>query len=205
MHDQSRGPPRDFVAHMRRASLWIRISIAVALGGSLPARAATMFYLSDVELCALSSVVLVADVVSVLPDLAPGHTAVRTRVKLAAVEYVKAPAPPLPELEIVTTGGTAGGVETRRPGEPRFVKGERVLVFLAAAGEDHRVVGLTRGKYHVKPGDGGEPATVRLDLDGLTQLDPATGREIPADLIPASEGRVYLDDMVATLRQSLTR
>ena len=171
--------------------------------GVVAARAATMFFLSDSKLCELATAVLVADVASVHAELAPDRSRVQTRTKLSAVEYVKAPAKPLPELDVVTVGGVAGGIETRRPGTPRFTKGERVLVFLAEVGDDWQIVGLTRGKYHVETGEG--PATVRLDLEGLTQLDPATGREIPADLIPASAGRVYLDDLVATLRQSLAR
>lgn len=179
-------------------------TLCLALWLALPVQAATMFWLSDTQLCALAEVVLVADVADVSAELSHDRTRVFTRVHLLAVEYVKAPEQPMAELDVVITGGTAGGVETRRPGEPKFVKGERVLVFLAHAGSDYRVVGLTRGKYHVHEAEG-EAATVRLDLDGLTQLDPATGREIPADMIPASEGRVYLSDMVATLRQSLTR
>lgn len=189
---------------MRRIKLWIGIALTLACWAGV-ARAATMFYLSDTKLCALSSVVLVADVLSVEPELVNARTRVITRVRLAAVEYVKAPAQPTPEVEVVVTGGTAQGIETRRPGEPKFVKGERVLVFLGPGSDDaYHVVGMTRGKYHVQSDDAGA-STVRLDLEGLTQLDPATGREIPADLIPASEGRVYLEDMVATLRQSLTR
>lgn len=184
---------------MHRVTFWLALWLAV----STPLKAATMFWISDTQLCALASVVLVADVADVTAELSADRTRVFTRVRLSAVEYVKATAP-VAELDVVITGGTAGGVETRRPGEPKFVKGERVLVFLAPAGRDYRVVGLTRGKYHVREVEG-EPATVRLDLDGLTQVDPVTGREIPADMIPAAEGRVYLSDMVATLRQSLTR
>ena len=187
---------------MRCVSLWISLSLAVALG---PARAATMFYLSDANLVALAQVVVVADVLSVKAETSADHSRVMTRARLAVVEYVKAPKDPRPELDVVTTGGVYGGIETRRPGEAHFAPGERVLVFLGESGDEWRVVGMTRGKYHVKPGEDGAPSTVRLELDGLTQLDPSTGREIPADLIPASEGRVYLDDMVAALRQSLAR
>jgi hypothetical protein len=177
----------------------LRLCIALWLGAAA-CSAATMFYLPDAKLCEISPVIVVGDITAVHGERVPGSNHVQTRAALTVVEYVKAPTPALPEIEIVTAGGVAGGIETRRPGAPRFVKGERVLVFLAPQPDGYGVVGLARGKYHVQV-DGDAPATVRLDLDGLTQLDPESGREIPADLIPASAGRVYLDDLVATLRR----
>lgn len=177
--------------------------LAIALWLSAAACcAATMFYLPDAKLCEISPVIVVGDITAVHAEVVPGANRVQTRATLTVAEYVKAPSPALPEIEIVTAGGVAGGIETRRPGAPRFVKGERVLVFLAAQPDGYGVVGLARGKYHVQT-DGDGPATVRLDLDGLTQLDSETGREIPADLIPASAGRVYLDDLVYTLRRAV--
>ena len=163
-----------------------------------------MYYLSDSKLLELAPAVVVGDVAGVHAEAVPGRKAVRSRARVNVLEYVKAPAGASAAIDVITPGGALAGVETRVPGAARFVAGERVLVFLAPSGEDAwRVVGMSRGKYHVDTSGGG-PATVRLDLDGLTQIDPTTGRELPADLIPASAGRVYLQDLVATLRACLT-
>jgi hypothetical protein len=178
--------------------------LLLALVLAVPARAATMWFLPDAKLCSMAEVIVVGRVLSAAPELAPGRTLVQTRVRFAVTEYVKLPrasASKPPELEIITVGG----IEPRRPGAARFTPGEKALVFLAPGDDAYRVLGLARGKYHVDAAAPGEPETVRLDLEGLTQLDPETGHEIPADLIPAASGRVYLDDLVATLRRTLSR
>jgi hypothetical protein len=167
------------------------------------ASAATMYFLSDAQMCKMAGAIVVGNVAEVTAFIPLDRPQVRTRVRLEVVEYVKAPAEPKAELEILVPGGVTRELVTQRPGAPRFEKGEKVLVFLAPSGDAWRVIGMTRGKYSVLPAGPGESETVRLDLDGLTQLDPETGQEVPADLIPAAAGRVYLADLVATLKASI--
>lgn len=181
----------------------MRRALLLALLFAAHARAATMYFLSDAQLCRMAGAVVVGVVADVAPFLHPERRQVVTRVRLDVVEYVKAPADPRSELEILVPGGATRELVTQRPGSPRFAKSQKVLVFLAPQDDAWRVIGMTRGKYEVLPAGPGEGETVRLELDGLTQLDPDTGQEVPADLIPAAAGRVYLADMVATLKRSV--
>jgi hypothetical protein len=183
------------------------VALAAPSGVSL-ARAATLYYLPDARMVELAEAVAVGRVLLVSTRSDPASRRVTTRARVGVYEYVKAPAGSPPEIDVVTVGGHAAGLATLRPGAPRFRPGEKVLLFLCPGGDGTgtwRVLAMARGKYHVDREAGSGLETVRLDLDGLTQIDPATGRVVPADLIPAATGTVYLDDMVATLRRSLRR
>jgi hypothetical protein len=168
------------------------------------ARAAVMQYLTDQKLCELASIIVKGRIVSVMPVLLPGGTKVMTRARLLADDYIKGPPDAPQELELVSVGGQVGDVATLCPGMPRFRAGEKVVVFLCPCEENaYRVLALSRGKYLVErhPDNGAEVVT--LDLSGLTQIDPGTGEEVQADLIPACHGKVYLEDFVSTLKRAV--
>jgi len=168
------------------------------------AHAAVMQYLTDQKLCELASIVVMGRITSVESVLASDSKTVLSRARLASIEYIKGPADPPSELELVSVGGQVGDLATLCPGMPRFQTGEKVVVFLCPYDErSYRVLALSRGKYVVEhhPQNGAE--VVKLDLVGLTQIDPQTGEEIPADLIPACHGKVYLEDLVSTLKQAV--
>ncbi|MBI4859559.1 MAG: hypothetical protein HY815_04765 [Candidatus Riflebacteria bacterium] len=185
-----------------RSSLLAALLGLLALGG--PSTGATMYYLPDGVLAQMATAIVVGRVAGLAPRLDPARQLVVTAALIEVDEYVKTPAGAPPRLEVLTVGGRAGGLATLQPGAPRFQPGEKVLMYLVPDRDSrYRVLAMARGKYHVERAPGGDAELVRLDLEGLTQIDPSTGREIPADLIPAATGKVYLDDLVVTLRRSL--
>jgi hypothetical protein len=175
--------------------LWLWASVA---------QAATMVYLSDDKLADLATAIVVATVTDVRMEPDPGSNLVLTHARVAVQEWVKGGDRETTSIVVTAVGGVVRRRATLQPGSPRFFVGEKVLLFLATLGAtEYRVIAMARGKYHVEAEPRGGQEVVRQDLTGLTQVDPQTGQEIPASLLPAARGKVYLNDLVATLRQHI--
>lgn len=183
---------------MRR---WLHIALLLALALAPSARATTLVYLPDAQLYEMAGAVAVGRIVdlrTVVTQQAPMR--VSTIARLHVDQWVKAPPEAPSDVEVITTGGQRGSLMTHRPGAARFTVGERVFVYLDFKDSGPmRVLALGRGKYRVEVDADGDDR-VRLDVEGLTQIDPLTGRTIPGDLIPAARGQVYLQDLVDSLR-----
>jgi hypothetical protein len=90
--------------------------------------------------------VAVVDVVSVKSAWDARHERILTTVDLVVVENWKGSAGAATHLSVVQRGGTVDDTEMVVYGMPRFVAGERTLVFLAGRAEHANVVGMAQGK-----------------------------------------------------------
>jgi hypothetical protein len=82
------------------------------------------------------------------------------------------------EIEFLVPGGTARGLVQTFTGSPRFSSGEEHILFLwAGRSGAYQIIGLSQGKFDLKPGKGAVPATVSRAASGERMLDKA-GRPV---------------------------
>ena len=74
---------------------------------------------------------------------------------------------PAGQITVAVQGGIAGDVVQAVSGEPRFSRGERVILFLKATGDRYTIVGRRQGKFIVKTGRDGREAA--QDLTGAVK------------------------------------
>ena len=84
------------------------------------------------------------------------------------------------ELELHLPGGRYEGFQTRIPGMPTFVPGERAVLFLTA--ENHLgqawPVGLGQGKFRIERPPTAKQARVYQELDGLSFYPSTAAKKI---------------------------
>ncbi|HVV16226.1 MAG TPA: hypothetical protein VHH90_03410 [Polyangia bacterium] len=132
--------------------------LAASIGPGLvgPARATLIVALDLPAMVARAERIAVVDVVSVQAAWNARHERITTAVQLSVVESWKGSLEPGTRLTVLEPGGTVGDVTTTVDGMPRFVPGERTLVFLHGPPDRATVVGLTQGKRPLRrdPGSG---------------------------------------------------
>jgi hypothetical protein len=131
------------VARMRWARdlpLGVVALCAIAVGA--PARASLVQAMSLAELTATADRIIVGDVLSVQTAWDPTHRNIISTVEIGVQENWKGAQPPDGKVVIRQLGGTVGEIEMTVVGMPRFVAGERSLLFLHGG----LVVGMGQGK-----------------------------------------------------------
>jgi len=149
---------------MRALRSFVLVLVALA---SLPAAATTVRY-AEVEELSRSAALVVHGTVAVVTGLNLGSTERPTIVTevVLTVHRTLVGQTPGPELTIRLIGGSVGGHTLRVPGQPTFVVGEEVVLFLEWTGDRLAVSGMGLGKYLVGRRAGEEPTAAR-NLDGL--------------------------------------
>jgi hypothetical protein len=121
-----------------------------ALGASLlfaGAASASLILALDLQtMVSRADHVAVVDVASVKSAWDARHERILTRVDLVVVETWKGSAGAATHVSVVQRGGTVGDTEMVVYGMPRFVAGERAVVFLAGRTDHLSVVGMAQGK-----------------------------------------------------------
>jgi hypothetical protein len=146
----------------------------VFLAGFGPPAGATVCRRLDVnDLCALSAVVVEGEVREVSSNVDSSGRRVYTEVQIFVKETFKGA--PLAMVKVRTPGGRVGPLVQYVCGAARFVRGEKVLLFLWKTAKGRLVpLGLSQGKL-TKVRDRKGKVWFRSDLRGLTMVDPATG------------------------------
>ncbi|HEY3447999.1 MAG TPA: hypothetical protein VGK67_16705 [Myxococcales bacterium] len=122
------------------------------------------------------------------------HSVTTVRVDLALKG-----APPI-EVDVLSPGGTWGRITQSVAGAPRFVPGERVILFLRSAGTRRfRVEGLSLGKFEVWADERGT-AQVTQRAEGI-QIAGPDGSVRPAPPV----GPIPEQDFLARVRAALRR
>jgi len=167
-------------------------------GGPARARAAVVLPLSVEDLARRAD--------AVVRGVAADTQAVRSAdgkqiftVTTVQVDLALKGAPPL-ELEVLTPGGTVGHLTQSVAGAPRFVPGEKVILFLRSLGEGRfRVDGMALGKFEVVSSSGTR-TLVRRRAEGLSVVGP-DGVVRPAPVVEPVPEEDFLERVRAALRE----
>ncbi|HSS38094.1 MAG TPA: hypothetical protein VLT58_04940 [Polyangia bacterium] len=122
------------------------LALVAGLGAFAPARATLVVALDLPGMVERAERIAVVDVVSVQAAWNARHERITTAIQLQVVDGWKGGLPPGTRLTVLQPGGTVGDITTTVDGMPRFVPGERTLVFLHGPADRATVVGLTQGK-----------------------------------------------------------
>jgi hypothetical protein len=122
------------------------LALAITTAPAAPARASLILALDLPAMVARADRIAVVDVRGVRSFWNDRHDRIVTAVELSVVDGWKGDAGPGTRLTVLQPGGTVGDITTTVDGMPRFVPGERALVFLHGARDRETVVGLTQGK-----------------------------------------------------------
>ena len=164
------------------------------------AQATTMYRMSLSELTFVSDLIVLAEVEQSAPEKAPGDLYIKTVATLKIDQVVKGPLIEGDRIQVREWGGSLAGEQTHLPGAPRYVVGERVMVFLERErhGSMWRTVGLSQGKMTlVEEPDTGRDITVRLRVPNSVERFDEAAVQLPAV-------RRYSEDLVAKVRDDLT-
>jgi hypothetical protein len=124
--------------------------------------------------------VAVVDVASVKSAWDARHERILTTIDLVVVETWKGSAAAATHLSVVQRGGAVGDTEMIVYGMPRFVPGERTLVFLAGHAEHASVVGMAQGKRAMsRDAASGRWLVHAPDRAGATFLRPSPSAQSP--------------------------
>lgn len=110
---------------------------------------------------------------------------------------------PAAEVEVVTPGGTAGGIRQVFPGAPVLAEGAEYVLFLwTGKSRLNHVIGLSQGLFDLKLDGTGNPLLSR-PASTEVMLDPKTGREIGDEAVRMrlSELNSRIQRVLATARQ----
>jgi len=176
---------------MTRSSLALGIGragvTAVALASiALPARGSLVMALTLDELVWRADRVVVAEVLDVRSSWDERREQIRSRVDLRIVEAWKGGMPADYRISVEETGGTVDGITMRVIGAPRFVRGERSVLFLRGPAAAARVVGMAQGKRGLRQdaASGRWIAEAAAGVAATVSPDPS-GRLFPAPPDPA--------------------
>lgn len=107
-----------------------------------------------------------------------GSRAIVTTTSFDVHHVLKAPAGtsvPARGFQLTLAGGSLDGLTARIPGMPRFVPGDRVVLFLEETPRGgYTVLGFDQGRFQVEEDADGTPIAVRR-VRGAAMADPATG------------------------------
>jgi hypothetical protein len=175
------------------AVLWI----AAAL---FPAAASVVPYFSLEDLEQHGDVVVLGEVRAVNSMLSEDGRIIVTRATVRVERALKGG--PRAEVVVEVPGGTLNGTTLVASGAPRFTEGERVVLFLEAAGGRFGVAGWNQGRFTVRR----DPRTGR-DLvtqpgGGSLSVDPH-GRPAPRD--PRLAGPRVLEDFLRDVEAIMAR
>jgi len=136
---------------MRRPA--VHVSFMLLAAGALlcaPARASLLLALDTPTMVAEADTIAVVDVTAARAAWDARHQRILTTIELDVVESWKGSAAPAARVQVVQPGGTVGDVTMVVHGMPRFLPGERALVFLRGPIDRGGVVGLAQGKRLVR-------------------------------------------------------
>jgi len=136
---------------MRHVCTWLVVAAGIAATArSAPASASVLLALDTAEIVRRADHIAVVDVMSARAAWNDKRRRIITTIELSVVERWKGAAAPASQMTIVQPGGTVGATTMIVFGMPRFIPGERALVFLAGPARHATVVGMTQGKRLVR-------------------------------------------------------
>lgn len=142
-----------------------------ALAIALPAEASTFLAISREELVSQAEAVVLGRVVEVSSFWNREHTAILTEATFEVEDTVVGVAPAY--LTLRTFGGRVGDLRIEAHGFPRFVLGEKLLLFLEPEQDGaHKVLGYLQGQYRVRNDGQGRPIAEPLFDAGARILRP---------------------------------
>ena len=159
----------------------MRIAALVVLLGAMEALASSAIAMDIPALTAASSEVIRARVASSRAEWSGDHRRIVTHVTIDVLETWKGQAPE--QITVLQPGGELDGLVQDVSGVAQLKPGEEVVLFLARAGPDHRVVGLAQGVYRVSGGPAPRalPASVQ-DLELVSPPGRTVGPRVPVAL-----------------------
>jgi hypothetical protein len=164
------------------------------------AEATSMVRLGLSELTYISDLIAFAEVEESAPEKAPGSIYIKTVSTLRLTRVIKGELIEGDRIYVREWGGKLGGEQTHLPGAPRYVAGERVMVFLERErlGSMWRTVGLSQGKMTlIEEPDTGRDVTLRVQVPALLDRFDESQVQLPAV-------RSYSEDVVARVRDDLS-
>ena len=192
--------------------MFSRRTLITAGGGVLlAARAGNASQVLALDLSQITDqapVIVVASVVSVSSDWEQGRKRILTTVTLDVEESWKGTISPRKQIQIVQPGGSAGDIEMKVHGMPRFVVGQRVLLFLRprfaktdptpiTPGDPLAVVGMAQGKRELFRNEKKGPRMVRQVDRAAAVVRAPDGRLTPA---PSGAHAISLNQMRSQVR-----
>src|SRR5690349_5348324 len=149
------------------------LALTLVLGVAAPALATTVIPVSETDLAAQATAVVLGRVTAIGSHLDGARGQIFTDITLAVDEVVAGPALPS-SVTIRQPGGRVGGLASWIEGSPEFTVGERVLVFLHAARDGSlRVLHLYQGKLSVMVDPvTGDDVAIRTSGGGVRVLAP---------------------------------
>lgn len=157
--------------------LWVIGAVGLLLA-AVPATASTFLAMSQEELVAGSSAVVVGRVLQVSSFWNDEGTAIMTEAAVRVEETVVGDSPTV--VVVRTFGGEVGGLRIDALGFPTFRAGQRLLLYLRDAGATAEVVGYRLGEYKlVTRSDGIEVAVPTVDAEVALLNRDGTAAERP--------------------------
>ncbi|OLC59350.1 MAG: hypothetical protein AUH76_14840 [Candidatus Rokubacteria bacterium 13_1_40CM_4_67_11] len=180
----------------RRLASLAAVAVALTLISAAPALATTVVPVSDTDLAAQATAIVLGRVTTIQSHLDSGRGQIFTDITLAVDEVLAGPALPV-SVTIRQPGGRAGGYEMWIEGSPEFIIGERVLVFLRVARDGTlRVLHLYQGKFSVMVDPlTGRDVAIRITGAGVRVLPP-----LRPGAAPPPKDTHELDDLRRTIR-----
>ena len=159
------------VMKVRRIRFLIALLAWLPLSGVQPAHATSYPPLTFGEIVAKADVIFVGDVVDVRPFTTTfrGETVVKTRVVFSVRDAVWGTASSLEILEFL--GGEVGDLELAVAEMPRFVVGERRVIFSYRKRSINPVVGFTQGALRVQPDAAGVERVLSLERIPVARVE----------------------------------
>jgi hypothetical protein len=186
---------------MKRNAVWLLVFAALV---AAPAAASTFIALTHEELVRDAEAVIVGRIVEVGSFWNAEHTAILTEATLEVEDTVVGAAPAY--LTLRTFGGRVGDYVIEAHGFPRFVLGERLLVFLEPEQEGaHKVLGYLQGQYRIRPNAAGQDIAEPLADFGARVLR-RDGSEAPAPrALPLAQLKSQLRDIAGRVGRPAVR
>jgi hypothetical protein len=179
----------------RPAGAFVAGLVAVLMVTGIPSagRASLLFAMDLPALAARADHVVVCEVRSVTSAWSPDRRHIYTRVDADVVETWRTTgARSMARVSIWQPGGAVGDLELLVPGLPRFVTGERAVLFLRGAPERATVVGGTLGMLPIRTdASASEPLVWAPRLEGTSLIAAAggAGATVPARPMPLARFR----------------
>lgn len=160
---------------MRRKTVFTSLLVLALCAGA--GFASTFVAMDPLELAAGSSAVIEGDVVEVHSFWDESGRIIVTEATVVVERLLGGSAPA--EVRVRTFGGEVAGYRVEAHGFPRFEVGERVLLYLDAAGAGPaRVTGYQLGQYRIQEDAAGRELAVPALEPGVVLLRP-DGRPAP--------------------------
>jgi hypothetical protein len=159
--------------------------IAFALWAGVVAGADADVPLTVEDLARRAELVVLGEVTSVASEFHATRRQIVTRVDIRVGETLKGQAGPNP-LQLRQPGGRVGEMSSEIAGAPRFVAGERVLLFLVRAADGSlAVAGLFQGKFALERDAADRDVAVRRVPGSAEVLDRVSLEQVRATIAAA--------------------